>query len=375
MEFRLYKISGYEEAINSLRMSHGKYFSIPKADEVQDLVYVCTNRKGFLATEREYRNKIEEVTFRNLGKSRFHNKVTGDYKTDIAEFKRLLGIVMDQAMGENDHHTLMKYIDISFFTVGLHRGAQDDLDAHAIGFNNRITRYSTRLAVISEPKLSEWYQDKMIPFHDVIQQRQGIEGYVEDPNLPKSVFVGNDEFVYTPFGYVLKNYADMAENNGLRKDVMRGGMNIGMASDALWKSDIFNLRYIYFRRSKLTKANPELRIGMESLADQIEKHLPVLGEKFRYEFTDTKQWEHLNKIRKVASDEFKLLNGLNAIKEKEMTLDDLLQEGIRLGVVEDVLGQVDMSLHKAFDVIQAVGAKALATGPKKKEEESEDSAG
>lgn len=47
---------------------------------------------------------------------------------------------MNNAMGEFNHHTLMKYIDIAFFTDGLHRGAQDDLDSHAIAFNNRITR-------------------------------------------------------------------------------------------------------------------------------------------------------------------------------------------------------------------------------------------
>ena len=72
-------------------------------------------------------------------------------------------------MGEQDHHTLMKYIDVSFFTDDFHRGGQDDLDSHAIGFNNRITRFSTRLAEISEQNLSEWYRDKVIPFDQALK--------------------------------------------------------------------------------------------------------------------------------------------------------------------------------------------------------------
>ena len=195
-----------------------------------------------------------------------------------------------------------------------------DLDAHAIGFNNRITRYSTRLALINEVKLSEWYQDKIIPFDHALQALRNGEllhdtGEVVDPSrygLPDSIKVGEDTFKYTPFGYVLDKFADMSENSGLRKDVLPGGMPLGLESNALWKTDLFNLRYIYFRRSKLTKANPELKDGMEQLFDQLEENLPVFGEHVRHELTDSGVWEHMNKVRTITRDEFEQFKRLKA---------------------------------------------------------------
>lgn len=299
MEFNLYKVSGYEEAILSLRMSKGKFYSPKIAKDIQNLVYVLTNEQGFLNTEQQYNVKLSLVDYSN------NNKVTGNYEKDLNEFKRLLGLTLNNAMGEHNHHTLMKYIDISFFTDGLHRGAQDDLDSHAIAFNNRITRFSSRLAVIDKQEVSEWYQDKIIPFDKVIK--------VFGVDVPQQIESGGDIFEYTPFGYVLQKYNKIHEDNGLRKDVLRGGMNLGMPSNALWKTDLFNLRYVYQMRSKLTKAAPELRIGMEQLADQIEQSIPVFGEKFRYIFTDTKQWEHMNRAKTVTSEEYRLLQSL---KEK-----------------------------------------------------------
>lgn len=291
MEFKLLKISGYEEAILSLRMSKGKFYSWDKAQEIQNLVYVVTDSQGFLATEYSYKQKVATI-------NQFEGKITGDYRTDVAEFERLLGLTMNNAMGEQKHHTLMKYIDISFITEGLHRGAQDDLDAHAIGFNNRITRFSTRLAEIDENKLSEWYEGKIVPFHDA------IEVLKLTAEFPDELEIGGGVFNLTPFGYVLEKFAQVPAKNGLAKDVQRGGMLLGMESSGLWKTDLFNLRYIYKMRSKLTKANPELKIGMEQLADQLEKALPVFGPKFRQEYTDSGVWEHLNKLRTISSEEF-----------------------------------------------------------------------
>lgn len=293
MEFKLYKVSGYEEAINSLRMSKGKFFSIPKAEEIQTLVWLVTDRKGFICSPQEYFQKLDSI---NPFEQATFEKITGYYEKDLAEFERLLQLTFNNAMGEHKHHTLMKYIDISFFTVGLHRGAQDDLDAHAIAFNNRITRFSTRLAEIEDVQLSDWYKDKLIPFSEI-----GNYGYDE---IPSVIYVQGVEYTYTPFGYVLPKYAQVPAKNGLAKDVQRGGMPLGLASNAIWKSDIFNLRYVYKMRSKLTKANPELKEGMEQLADQIEQNIPVFGEYFRKELTDSGTWEHMNKVKTVSFDEF-----------------------------------------------------------------------
>lgn len=329
MKFKLYKVSGYEEAINSLRMSKGKFYSWEKAQEVQQLVYVLTNQHGFLVDEWEYADKLKAAQLYDAfnGFKNKNPKITGDYETDVNEFKRLLGLTFNNAMGEFKHHTLMKYIDISFFTVGLHRGAQDDLDSHAIGFNNRITRFSTRLAEIDENKLSEWYQDKIVPFDVVLEQ---IEDRQDRTILPDNLLLGTKDgqqvFTRTPFGYVLEKYAQVPAKNGLAKDVQRGGMLIGMASNALWKTDLFNLRYIYKMRSKLTKTHPELKEGMEQLADQIEKCVPVFGEYFRKELTDSGTWEHMNKIKTISNDEwkeFKEFSRAQREKQQKECIDNL----------------------------------------------------
>ncbi len=43
---------------------------------------------------------------------------------------------------------------------------------------------------------------------------------------------------------------------------------------------------------------------MEQLADQIEQNIPVFGEYFRKELTDSGVWEHMNKVRTVSREEF-----------------------------------------------------------------------
>ncbi len=337
MQFQLYKVSGYEECIMAIRMSQGKFYSWEKAQQIQDLVYAMTNKQGFLATVYEYNCNLLSMGIAKINdyggieyKGNFvtnHAKITGNYTTDRLEFQRLLTITMDSAMGKTDHHTLMKYIDISFFTDGLHRGAQDDLDAHAMGFNNRITRFSTRLAEISDSEVSEWYKDKVIPFGDTqamlsegkLTHRTG-DGWATCSTgswgLPDEIAVEEDVFKWTPFGYVLEKYADMSEKNGLYKDVLRGLIPLGHPGAALWKSDIFNLRYIYFRRSKLTKANPELKLGMEQLADQIQEKVPVFGKHFRHTFTDTGKWEHQNRTRVVTAEEYEIIQKHNEASKK-----------------------------------------------------------
>ena len=298
MDFKLFKVSGYEESIMSLRMSKGKFYSWEAARDIQQLVYVCTDERGFVASEKEHDLKLTALNSNRI----VGNKITGDYERDVAEFKRLLQLTFENAMQKQTHHTLMKYIDISFITEGLHRGAQDDLDAHAIAFNNRITRYSTRLAEIDEVTLSEWYEDKVIPFSMAFD--------IIGADMPERIETEAGVFCYTPFGYMLEQYAAISSKNGLHKDVKRGLIGLGTPGPALWKTDIFNLRYVYHMRSKLTKANPELKMGMEQLADEIEKRIPVFGPYFRKVFTSSGQWEHTNKVKTITADEYELFQKL-----------------------------------------------------------------
>ena len=66
------------------------------------------------------------------------------------------------------HMTLLRFIDLSFTDYGLHRGAQDDFDSHAMRLQNRIVRSSTRLADYQEGELSDYYRDKIIPLEQLL---------------------------------------------------------------------------------------------------------------------------------------------------------------------------------------------------------------
>ena len=63
---------------------------------------------------------------------------------------------------------MLRFEDISVVVEGLHRGATDDLDSHAKRMDNRIIRSSTRLADYHEGEVSEWYEDKIITWDEVL---------------------------------------------------------------------------------------------------------------------------------------------------------------------------------------------------------------
>ena len=61
------------------------------------------------------------------------------------------------------HTTMGRFLDLSFTVYGLHRAGQDDWDAHACRFNNRIIRSSTRLADFQSGEMSDYYVGKILP--------------------------------------------------------------------------------------------------------------------------------------------------------------------------------------------------------------------
>ena len=68
------------------------------------------------------------------------------------KFKKYL---MSVSKYGRQHTTLLRYMDFSCSIYGLHRGAQDDFDSHAIRLNNRIVRSSTRLAKFKHGEKSD----------------------------------------------------------------------------------------------------------------------------------------------------------------------------------------------------------------------------
>jgi len=136
--------------------------------------------------------------------------------------------------------------------------------------NNRIVRSSTRLARFEQGEKSDYYKDKILFFDEVM-------------DFPNAI-TNNDglEYIKAPYGYVRK---DLREDN----DVLRGNYPLSIPSDCIWKCDYPSLKHIYKMRNKFSHANPELRDGIEMLANQIEAQLPILGKYIRHDLARTQE--------------------------------------------------------------------------------------
>lgn len=153
------------------------------------------------------------------------------------------------------HYTMLRFIDCSFTVYGLHRGGQDDLDAHAMRMNNRIIRSSTRLADFSQGEVSEFYKDKIIPT-DVALALLGI-------NTPEEIEYNGKKYVRATNGYIVKGM----ENN---KDAKRGLYMLSIPSNFIFRMQLTEFAHVYKERNINGSANPEVKQSVEKMADQIE---------------------------------------------------------------------------------------------------------
>ena len=98
------------------------------------------------------------------------------------------------------HTTMLEFIQLSFTVEGLHRGAQDDFDAHAERLDNRIIRSSTRMAKFMAGDVSEWYSDRIIPTEAALAM-QGIK-------MPNKIERDGSQYTWTTHGYVRDDLLD-----------------------------------------------------------------------------------------------------------------------------------------------------------------------
>lgn len=274
MKFTLMKITGIDDALMSLKMSYRHW----------------TEEAHIQAT-----NDVHNYT------DIYGKVISGDKAYDTTGYLNLLesldklakwgaGVGNGEAYVGDGHETILRFIDLTFVTEGLHRGAQDDLDAHAVRFNNRIVRSSTRLAKFSSGEKSDWYKDKIL----TVEEAMMIIGE-EIPDVV--VDDAGTAWVYTSNGYVR---SDLVEN----KDVLRGNYPLSIPSTAIWKINFQDLRHVYMRRNAKTTAAPELQEGIEQLADQVEEWLPGdLGKLIRHDYAKVGENEyklvHIHDIQKV----------------------------------------------------------------------------
>lgn len=98
------------------------------------------------------------------------------------------------------HITMLKFIDLSITVEGLHRGGQDDWDAHAKRFDNRIIRSSTRLARFGQDEMSDWYKDKIMTTDAALKRL--------DVDIPEKIDVDGVPYVKAANGYVREDLKD-----------------------------------------------------------------------------------------------------------------------------------------------------------------------
>ena len=169
----------------------------------------------------------------------------------LEKFNKWLGMLL--RMGRK-HITVLRYIDITIMTEGIHRGGQDDIDSHVRRFENKIIRSSTRLAEYSDGEMSDYYKGKIIP----TDQALTIFGI----NIPESFEYMGRTYVKSPNGYIREEY----KNNN---DVKRGLYMLSIPSNFVSKINLCEWGHVFKERNQNGGANQEVKDWAEEVMKQI----------------------------------------------------------------------------------------------------------
>lgn len=163
------------------------------------------------------------------------------------------------------HTTMLDFVTISATVEGIHRAGQDDWDAHACRFNNRIIRASTRLADFEEGEMSDFYKGKIIPT-DVAFKMIGLD-------LPTEFVEHGQRYVKAVNGFIREDLKD-------DRDVKRGLYMESIPSTFIFKCNMAQWAHVYRLRNKNGTANPEVKQLAEMLQDEIESQMPWFDREF-----------------------------------------------------------------------------------------------
>lgn len=241
MNVYLNQIAGIDDAIVSMFMS---------------------KRTWTRSLEYEVRSTCEKVLHRN-GKLRTYKPGTLD--REFAQYNEWLDRLLKWG---RQHITMLKFIDMSFTVEGLHRGGQDDWDAHAQRFDNRIIRSSTRLSTFSHGEISDWYQDKILPT-DMALPELGIE-------LPDTIQHDGVTYVKTTNGYIREDLKD-------DKDAKRGLYMLSIPSNFIYKINLASFSHVFKERNKNGHANPEVKQCCEESLNAIQTFQPKFDRQLMLE--------------------------------------------------------------------------------------------
>lgn len=196
----------------------------------------------------ELENEIERIcnsVLDKYGKLRqFQNS------SDLNKFNDWLGMLL--RMGKK-HITVLRFIDVTIMTEGIHRAGQDDIDSHAKRFENKIIRSSTRLATFID-EMSDWYKDKIITT-DTALKMLGI-------SVPEKIHLNGEAYIKTTNGYIKEEYVN---NN----DVKRGLYMLSIPSNFISKINLCEWAHVFKERNRDGSANPEVKQWAEMVMAEI----------------------------------------------------------------------------------------------------------
>ena len=237
MKVYLNEITGMDDALVSMYMSKRTW--TPELDErIRDDWWRCYYG-GEQDNEEEWQKSLKET------------------ETRIKAFLKYAWI----------HTTMLDFVTISATVEGIHRAGQDDWDAHACRFNNRIIRASTRLADFKEGEMSDFYKGKIIPTDVAVKE------LFSNHSLPEEMWVDGQKYVKSVNGYIREDFKD-------NRDVKRGLYMESIPSNFIFKVNMAQWAHVYRLRNENGTANPEVKQLAEMLQDEIEKQMPWFNREF-----------------------------------------------------------------------------------------------
>lgn len=256
MKVYLQSITGWDDAFNTLYMSKGTW-TPELGDKIHDSCDLMLDRRGIV-----------------------QNKKIFDFDDASKELYEFFDKNARNLFNYGKKHiTMMRFLDFTFVVDGLHRAAQDDWDAHAYRFHNRIIRLSTRITSMKnlddygkDLPLSDYYKDKVITLSEAARIL-GID-------FPLMIEKNGVKYVRGVNGYV-------REDCHTDPNVKRGLYPLGLSSMFVFKCNLCEYPHIRDLRMRKTPghdqsghAHPEIWDLVDMIDEELLKSIPYLSSEW-----------------------------------------------------------------------------------------------
>ena len=261
MNVYLNKIDGIADAVTSMYFSKTTW-TREKEERVREVCGKVLTDEGFLrADSNPAGERFESLLYpgREIIEKGTRKPFSPVEKADFEAFDDMMRKLC--RIGKR-HITLLRFIDFSITTEGIHRGGQDDIDAHAKRFENRIIRSSTRLGGYTGKEVSDFYSEHILPT-DKALSLLGV-------STPDTITHNGVTYVRTANGYIEESLKD-------DKDYRRGLYMLSIPSNFIGKINLTEWAHVYKERRKEGGAHPEVKEWTEAVCDRIEEAMPYFN--------------------------------------------------------------------------------------------------